>query len=95
MIAFGIQLFVSFVIGYIVCHFIIAPIFIRKHMNKSIYEAFVYEGLQAEITLKNLEPKVNDKGITNTLKLIQYSKYSILFSLILFIIFCVLNVVNQ
>ena len=77
---------VSVVIGYIVCHFIVAPILISRHSGISLSQAMIWEGIQAENTLKDIESKTGDKAITTTLKTIKYSKYAIFVSLAL--LFC-------
>ena len=93
--ASAISMFLSIVIGYGVCYFIVTPILLKKHLNKGIFEAAFWKSIQAENTLHDLELKTNDRAITNTLKTIKYSKYSMIISLVLFILFSVLNIMNQ
>jgi hypothetical protein len=86
-VCFSILFFFSIFIGYIVCHFIAAPILLRKHGKKGIYEAIVWEALHAENHLKALANETTDRVVITTLRIIKYSKYTILFSFILFFLF--------
>lgn len=91
MIASWIFFLSSFFVGYIICHFIITPILLKKHKGKGLFEAIIYEGLQAEFHLKDLIIQTTDKAVTQTLKLIKYSKFGIVISLIFFVAFAILH----
>jgi len=81
----------TFFFGYIICHFVITPIFLKKYRNKSIFQSIIYEGLTAELTLKELMKETNDKYVKWTVKIIHYSKFIIVISLISGVIFAVIQ----
>jgi hypothetical protein len=51
----------------------------------------IYEGLTAELTLKELKKETGDKYVGWTVKVIYYSKYLIVISLLSGIIFAVIQ----
>ena len=85
-IYFAVLFFISVFIGYVVCHFIIVPILMAKHGKTGVYQAIVWEALQAENHLHDLAKKTNDQAVFTTLKVIKYCKYSMAFFFILFIV---------
>jgi hypothetical protein len=74
-ILFFVLFLISLFVGYILCHFIIAPILLSKHGKKGLLEAMMWEALQAENHLRELATETNDKAVYATLKVIKYSKY--------------------
>lgn len=77
--------------GYFIGYFFISPFLLVKYKKKRYLEALVYECGLAEEHLKEISMKYGDKLAENTIKLITYSKYSILFSLVLLLIGVILN----
>jgi hypothetical protein len=77
---------ISVVIGYIICHFIVVPILLKKHGKKSFYESMVWEAPQAVNRLRDLAKETNDKSVLTTLKIIKYSKYLMALFFILFVL---------
>jgi hypothetical protein len=74
-IIFFVLFLISLFVGYILCHFIIAPILLSKHGKKGLFEAMMWEALQAENHLRDLANETDDKAVFATLKVIKYSKY--------------------
>lgn len=83
--------YIAFLFGYIICHFVITPIFLKKYRNKSVIQSMIYEGLTAELTLKELIKETNDKYVKWTVDIIHYSKFVIVISLISGVIFAVIQ----
>ena len=74
-ICFFILFAISVFIGYVICHFVVAPILLKKHGKKSFRESMVWEAPQAVNRLRDLAKETDDKAVITTLKLITYSKY--------------------
>ena len=54
MIASWIIFMVAVLVGYVICHFLITPMFLKKYKNRAFFESFFGEGIQAENHLKAL-----------------------------------------
>ncbi len=87
--------FLSVFVGYFLCHFIIAPMLLKKYRNRGFLESSFWESLQAENHLKDLRKETNDPIVSLTLKTIHYSKFVIGFAITAAIVFSVLNSINQ
>lgn len=88
----SIILFLSFFVGFFLSYLMIGPWIFKKHGHKSFCESYI--GLNVIFTeseLKDLAGKVDDPSIVRTRKLISFSKYTIVISLILTILFFVLS----
>ena len=85
----------SFFIGYIVCYFVITPLLLKKHGKRGFFQALIWESLQSENHLKDLASETGDKAVVITLRVARYSKITIVFSLLLFVLFAILNVMSQ
>jgi len=77
---------ISVFIGYIICHFVVVPILLKKHRKKGFCESMVWEAPQAENRLRDLVKETNNKAVLTTLKVIRYSKYSMALFFILFVL---------
>lgn len=91
MVISGIIFFITLIVGYVICYFIITPILLVKHKGRSFIEAAFWEGIQAENHLKDIAVEKNDRVAVQALKIINASKYIIIISLILFIVFAVMS----
>lgn len=91
---FFISFAVSVFIGYVICHFIIVPILWKKHGKKGFFESMVWEAPQAENRLRDLAKATNDTAVFTTLKIIKYSKYSMVLFFILFVLSTFLSGIN-
>ena len=91
-VIFGLAWFLTFFVGYIITHFMIAPWLLSKHGRRSIRESYLWIGncLFAEIELKELSSINDDQSIRSTLKLISICKISLIVTLILSVTFFVL-----
>ena len=80
----GLIFFITFFVGYIVSHVMIAPWLLSKHGIRSLKESYVWMGncLFAEVELRKLSLEVDDPNITRTMKLITFSKYSIVLAIV-------------
>lgn len=85
---------ISVFIGYVICHFVVVPILLKKHGKKGFYESIVWEVPQAENRLLNLAKETNDKAVLMTLKVLKYSKYSMALFFILFVFSTFLSELN-
>lgn len=85
-ICFFILFAISVFIGYVICHFVVVPILLKKHGKKGFCESIVWEAPQAENRLRDLARETNDQAVLTTLKIIKYSKYSMALFLILFVL---------
>ena len=85
-IYFAVLFCISVFIGYVVCHFMVAPILMAKHGKTGVYQAIVWEAFQAENHLRDLANETNDQAVFKTLKVIKYCKYSMALFFILFIV---------
>ena len=85
-ICFFILFAISVFIGYVICHFVIVPVLLKKHGKKSFCESIVWEAPQAVNRLRELAKETNDKAVLTTLKVIKYSKYSMVLFFILFVL---------
>lgn len=82
---------VAVLVGYVICHFLITPMLLKKYKNRAFFESFFGEGLQAENHLKELLDETNDLVVQRTLKTIRYSKILIFFSITATAVFSVLE----
>lgn len=84
--------FLSFFVGYFVSHLMIGPWLLAKHGRRSLKDSYLIMSncLYAETELKDLRTVIDDPSIVKTLKLINFSKYSIVVSLIMMVIFFIL-----
>jgi hypothetical protein len=78
-------------VGYVICHFLITPMLLKKYKNRAFFESFFGEGLQAENHLKELLDETNDLIVQRTLKIIRYSKIVIVVSIIAIAVITVLE----
>jgi hypothetical protein len=85
---------ISVFIGYVICHFIVVPILLKKHGKKGFHDSMVWEAPQAENRLRDLAKETNDKAVLTTLKVIKYSKYSMALFFILFVLSTFLSSLN-
>lgn len=81
--------FLSFFVGYFVSHLMIAPWLLAKHGRRRLKDSYLMTSncLYAETELKDLRAVIDDPSVANTLKLINFCKYSIIISLIMMVIF--------
>jgi len=91
MITSWIIFIVTALVGYVICHFLITPMLLKKYKNRGFFESFFGEGLQAENHLKELLEETNDPIVQRTLKTIRYSKIIIVFSITATAVFAVLE----
>ena len=91
MITSWIIFIVAALVGYVICHFLITPMLLKKYKNRAFFESFFWEGLQAENHLKALLDETNDLIVKRTLKTIRYSKILIFFSITATAVFSVLE----
>jgi hypothetical protein len=82
---------VAVLVGYVICHFLITPMLLKKYKNKPFFESFFWEGLQAENHLKELLDETNALTVQRTLIIIRYSKIIIVFSITAIAVFTVLE----
>ena len=85
---------ISVFVGYIICHFVVVPILLKKHGKKGFYESTVWEAPQAVNRLQDLAKETNDKAVLTTLKVLKYSKYSMTLFFILFVFSTFLSELN-
>ena len=85
---------ISVFVGYIICHFVVVPILLKKHGKKGFSESMVWEAPQAENRLRDLAKETNDKAVLTTLKVLKYSKYSMALFFILFVLSTFLSNLN-
>ena len=85
---------ISVFIGYVICHFVVVPILLKKHRKKGFYESIVWEAPQAENRLQDLAKETNDKAVLTTLRVLKYSKYLIALFFILFVLSTFLSGLN-
>jgi hypothetical protein len=86
----------AFVVGYLICYFIIGPILLNKHKIRSLSQSYLWLGnmLNVEAELRDLSQSADDSTINRTLWVITASKYAILLSVISFIVYGVLRAVT-
>nr|WP_320016506.1 hypothetical protein [uncultured Desulfobacter sp.] len=78
--------------GYLIGYFLVPPFLLVKYKGKRYLEALIYECGLAEDHLKDIFFTYGDKLAKNTMTLITYSKYTMLFSLVLLLIGVILNI---
>ena len=78
----------NFLIGYLFTHLVLGPWLMNKHNKRKYHESVLWFGnvLKIEYDLKELFSITKDSAVLYTLKLIRFSKYSIVILLVLFII---------
>jgi hypothetical protein len=81
--------FLSFVIGYVICYFIVTPVLMRKHGKRTYRESYFWitNCLYAEDDLRKLFYENKDLTAQKTIKIIKICKYTLVIGFLLFIFF--------
>ena len=97
MVISGCLLLLSAFVGYPICHIVLGPKLFKKHNIRNYKESFGWFGNiftvehdLKSLALKNVEPKASQ-----ILKVINYSKTSLIINVFLFVLFAILNISTQ